>query len=241
MEARLLFMQLIDAELFVTHPCPDCELSAAFPDVSMAQWCNGRKEIFEITSPDRERLMEALKGAKEKIGSFHELARHGNSILLTKDCDCFEFKSVTSIADDCGCWVIFPVTYADGRERYRIIAPDRESLNRFVGEVKKDGTVKLLSVKPAADLKAIQAIGTVPVHFFQGLTDRQLHALVTAYESGLLDVPAKKRMDRIAKEQGFSRSTYGEHLRKAVYKVIQNSYPMLKLYDSSSGKKTDAR
>ena len=103
--------------------------------------------------------------------------------------------------------------------------------------MKEHGTVKVLSIKPATDLKALQSIGTVPVHFFQGLTDRQLHTLVTAYEKGLLDVPAKRRMDRIAKEEGFSRSTYGEHLRKAVHRVIQNSYPMLKLYDSIGGSK----
>jgi len=42
-------------------------------------------------------------------------------------------------------------------------------------------------------------------------------------------------MDRVAKAVGLSRSTYGEHLRKAMYRIIQNSYPMLKVYDQRAG------
>jgi len=230
-------MQLVDSEMLVQHPCPSCELSEAYPDVSMSQWCNGRKEVLEITSPDKDRLSEALRFAKERIGGLGEFARHGDSVIAMKNCSCFTYRSICALADDNDCWVLFPITYSDGWERYRIIAPSKDALNRFVSQIKEDGTVKILSVKPATDLKALQSLGTVPVHFFQGLTDRQLHALVTAYEKGLLDVPAKKKMDRIAKEEGFSRSTYGEHLRKAVHRVIQNSYPMLKMYDSIGDKR----
>jgi hypothetical protein len=34
----------------------------------------------------------------------------------------------------------------------------------------------------------------------------------------------------VAKKLGMSRSTYGEHLRKAVNTLMDNSYPMLKLF-----------
>jgi len=230
-------MQLIDSEILVQHPCPFCELSEAFPDVSMAQWCNGRREVLEISCSDRDQLSEVVKTAKTTIAGLEEIVRHGSSALAVRDCTCFKYRSVCAIADENDCWVLFPIQYSDGRERYRILAPGKEALSRFVDQLKEHGTVKVLSIKPATDLKALQSIGTVPVHFFQGLTDRQLHTLVTAYEKGLLDVPAKRRMDRIAKEEGFSRSTYGEHLRKAVHRVIQNSYPMLKLYDSIGGSK----
>lgn len=230
-------MQLIDSEILVQHPCPFCELSETYPDVSMAQWCNGRREVLEITCSDRDQMSEVLDAAKERIAGLEELARHGNSVLAVRDCTCFKYRSVCAICDENNCWVLFPIQYSDGRERYRILAPDRAALNRLVSQLKEHGTVRVLSVKPAADLEALQSIGTIPVHFFQGLTDRQLHALVTAYEKGLLDVPAKKRMDRIAKEEGFSRSTYGEHLRKAVHRIVQNSYPILKLYDTAGGDK----
>jgi predicted DNA binding protein len=54
---------------------------------------------------------------------------------------------------------------------------------------------------------------------------------VLAFENGLLDIPAKARMDRVARGEGVSRSTFGEHLRKAQLQLIRNSYPFLKLRD----------
>jgi hypothetical protein len=116
------------------------------------------------------------------------------------------------------------------------MSPGKASLSRMIEELKEQGTVKIISTKPAANLDALESIGTIPVHFFEGLTGRQLHALVSAFEKGLLEVPARSGMDEVAREEGFSRSTYGEHLRKAIYRIVQNSYPILKLYDSGSDK-----
>lgn len=232
-------MQLIDSEILVQHPCPFCELSEAFPEVSMAHWCNGRREVLEISCSDRDQLSEVVKSAKATIHDLQEIVRRGNSVLAIRNCTCFKYWTVCAVAENNNCWVLFPIQYFGGRERYRILAPGKEALSGLISQLKERGTVKVVSVKPLTDLNALQAIGTVPVHFFQGLTDRQLHALVTAYEKGLLDVPAKGRMDKIAEEEGFSRSTYGEHLRKAVHRVVQNSYPILKLYDSAGVGKRD--
>jgi predicted DNA binding protein len=77
----------------------------------------------------------------------------------------------------------------------------------------------------------IRDIGVVPVHFFEGLTDRQIHALAVAYENGLFDVPSRDKLDRVALKEGISRSTFGEHLRKAQFRIMKNSYPFLKLKD----------
>jgi predicted DNA binding protein len=63
---------------------------------------------------------------------------------------------------------------------------------------------------------------------FAGLTDRQIEVLVTAYEEGLMDVPSQGSMDAAAHKVGISRSTFGEHLRKAVNQLVTNSYPFIK-------------
>lgn len=47
-------------------------------------------------------------------------------------------------------------------------------------------------------------------------------------------MPARNQMSKVAEEEGFSRSTYGKHIRKAMYRIVQNSCPVLKLYDSGS-------
>lgn len=229
-------MQLIDSEIQVRHPCPLCDLSVAFPDVRMAHWCNGRKEVLEIVCPSPDRLPEVLRTAKKKLGDLEEIVRYGNSVLTIRGCHCFETQSVCAVCDETNCWFIPPIHYYGGSETYRIMSPGKSSLNRLMELLKKQGTVKIISTKPATSLDALESIGTIPVHFFEGLTDRQIHALVSAFEKGLLDVPARSRMSRVAKEEGFSRSTYGEHLRKAVCRIVQNSYPILKLHDSGIDK-----
>lgn len=75
------------------------------------------------------------------------------------------------------------------------------------------------------------SIGTVPVHLFEGLTERQVHALVSTIEGRFFELPARQKMDRIAAQEGLSRSTFAEHLRKAETQILQNPYPLLKLRD----------
>jgi len=231
-------MQLIDTEIQVRHTCPFSELSEAYPEVSMSHWCNGRREVLEIVSPTADKLPAILRSAKKILPDLEEVVRYGNSALTIRGCHCFEFQSVCAICDECNCWIIPPIHYYGGFETYRVMSPGKASLNRMIGMLKETGSVKIISTRPADNLDTLQSIGTVPVHFFGGLTNRQLHALVSAFEKGLLDVPARSRMDDVADEEGFSRSTYGEHLRKAVYRIVQNSYPILKLYDSGSDKET---
>lgn len=227
-------MQLIDSEIQVRHDCPFCELSGAFPDASMSHWCTERREVLEIVSSSAEQLSAILKTAKKILPDLQEIVRYGNSALTIRDCHCFEFKSVCTICDESNCWIIPPIHYHGGFETYRVMAPGKTALNRMMASLKEIGEVNIISIRPADNLDALHSIGTIPVHFFEGLTSRQLHALVTAFEKGLLDIPATRRMDDVADEEGFSRSTYGEHLRKAVRRIVQNSYPILKLYDSEA-------
>jgi len=107
-------------------------------------------------------------------------------------------------------------------------------LRKFVADVKKTGDVEVLSHRARDQLDRIHSLTTIPVHLFEGLTDRQVHILVSALEGGLFELPAREKMDRVAARAGVSRSTFGEHLRKAKMQILQNSYPFLKLRDQSA-------
>lgn len=97
------------------------------------------------------------------------------------------------------------------------------------------GEVELASLRTREEGAAFQELGMVPVPLFGGLAERQISVLVSAHESGLLSIPAQTKMDTVAKRMGMSRSTYGEHLRKAMHIIVENSYPVLKLYVRPSG------
>jgi len=231
-------MEIYDTRILVQHPCPFCDLSIAFPEADIALWCNRTNEVLQITAQGPAELKKILGTVRKTLG-MRKIVRHGISVFtMTRNCTCDRYRSFGKIADEYGCWGIPPTTYNGGWETHRVLSVGKAPVRKLVSELKKTGKVKILSHRTRDLLDFIGQLSTVPVHYFEGLTDRQINTLVSAFEYGLLDVPAKNRMDIIAKKVGLSRSTYGEHLRKAVYQLLKNSYPFLKLKAEGSKHKT---
>jgi predicted DNA binding protein len=224
-------MHFIDTRILVQHLCPFCDFSKTFPEVEMALWCNRTNDVLQITASDPSQLEEIMMAAHEYLGAREMFSDDQSALTMIRDCTCSGTSSVAAMADEIGCWLVPPVTYQGGWETHRVISSDNDSVRNLVGAIKRTGKAKLLSKRLRDQLDVIRDIGVVPIHFFEGLTDRQVHTLVVAYENGLLHVPALNKMDHIAPREGISRSTFGEHLRKAQFQIIRNSYPLLKLRD----------
>jgi predicted DNA binding protein len=222
-------MHFLDTRLKVQHDCPFCEFSAMFPEAEMVMWWSRDSELLEITAADPARLDAMLKAAKERLGACDMFQDGRSALLMTCECGYPKFRSIISIAEDTGCLLIPPHTYSGGWETHRVLSTGTEPLKKFVQEVEKSGRVEIISHRGRDALDALHDLNVVPVHFFEGLTDLQIRSVVAAYEAGLFEVPARTRMDRVAKAMGLSRSTLGEHLRKAQLQMLRNSYPFLKL------------
>ena len=226
-------MQLLDTEVRIRHPCPFCEFSGMFPDVEMTLWCGGERETMHYLVPEPTLLGEVIRASEEFLGT-ELMFKDERSAIVTGPCRHDEFPTVLNVADRHGCWMVPPETYRGGWETHRIICADRGVLRGFVDEIAREWEIEILSLRPRSTSDVISQVGVVPVHFFSGLTDKQLRSLVAAYEEGLLDVPARGDMDQLAKRLGISRSTLGEHLRKAQLQIVRNSYGYLKLHRAES-------
>ncbi len=227
-------MAFLETRVRVQHPCPYCNLSVAFPDVEMDLWTSTRSDVFHVTATTPERLRTALGAMRESIGARKVTYGESSALVITHRAQWAYPPSVTGIADRHNVWLVPPVVYLGGWETYRALSPSQGPLQRFVAEVRKVGTVEVLSHVTRERLDGIRSLGTVPVHLYEGLTDRQIHILVTALEAGLFDLPARETMDTVAAREGLSRSTYGEHLRKAETQILRNSFPLLKLRDQTA-------
>ncbi len=60
-----------------------------------------------------------------------------------------------------------------------------------------------------------------------GLTDRQLEALRTAYEMGYFEIPRRTSLDAVAQELDISASSLSERLRRAQTQLIQETVATL--------------
>ncbi len=222
-------MRYIESWVRVKHPCPFCEFSERFPEAEMTLWVSALTDLFQVTYPGNYQVEDMLEAGKDLL-AYSEAYHDANSILfLTQQPFIEEIESVMAVADETDCMLVPPMTFHEGWETHRLVTRSQDNVRRFVNEVSKKGQVEVLSLKSLDHMDLMNDVGVVPGLLLEGLTDKQAYVLTAAYESGLFDVPARAKMDEVANRVGLSRSTFGEHLRKAEYEVLKNLYPFLKL------------
>ncbi|NIP36163.1 MAG: hypothetical protein GWN18_14555 [Thermoplasmata archaeon] len=228
-------MRYIDTWVRVKHPCPFCEISERFPEAEMTLWSSPLTDLFQVALPPHysvQELMEVGKTTLDYTDVYHDA---GSVLFITHQPYIEQIDSVMAIADETDCMLVPPMTFHEGWETHHLVTRSQDNVRRFVNEVAKRGQVEVLSLKSLDHLDLMNEMGVVPGHLMEGLTDKQAYALTVAYEEGLFDVPARVKMDKVAQRTGLSRSTFGEHLRKAEYEVLRNLYPFLKLRCCRSG------
>ncbi|MFA5311815.1 MAG: helix-turn-helix domain-containing protein [Methanomassiliicoccales archaeon] len=222
-------MKVIDAKVRIRHECSMCRLSELFPDARMAVWCNGNMDAIHI-SAERPADLDSILDSVQKRSVTEEILRERCSAMtVVRECAC-DGEYVPGIIQRSGCWSIGPSTYEGGYEEHRLIAPSKNRLRECVSSLRLYGKVELSSIKTRETDETFKDLGILPVPVLEGLTERQIEVLISAHECGIFAIPARAKMDEVAKKLGMSRSTYGEHLRKAVNTLMDNSYPMLKLF-----------
>jgi predicted DNA binding protein len=221
-------MTVVDARIRVHHPCPYCDISAEFPEVLILLWCDNRRDLFLLSASDPAALRSILGAVKDAFHARPLLTDGTDALVTLPDFEWTDPPSVTGLARRAGVWVLHPVVYYGGTETYRLLAPSRPKVQRFIERVRRVGAVEVLSVTERGSLRTIRDLPSAAVHFFEGLTAPQARSLVAAYEGGLLDVPARSRWEEVARRVGVSRSTFGEHLRKGQLRLLANSYAALR-------------
>jgi predicted DNA binding protein len=221
-------MAVVDARLRVHHPCPYCDVSVEYPESLLLLWCDNRRDVFLVSSPTAAELREVVSAFRVAFHARALLQEGSEALVAIPDFEWSTPPSVTGLARRAGVWVLHPVLYYRGTETYRFLAPSKVALNRLVQRVRRLGDVEILSVVDRVGLEGIRETTTGTIHFFEGLTDRQTRCLIAAYEGGLLSVPARSKWEDVARREGLSRSTFGEHLRKGQLRLLANSYPSLK-------------
>jgi hypothetical protein len=222
-------MKVIDAKVRVQHDCSMCHLSELFPDARMAVWCNGSMDAIHISTERADDLDSILDTVQKRSVTEEILRERCSAMTVVRECAC-DGEYVPGIIQKSGCWSIGPSTYEGGYEEHRLIAPSKNRLRECVAALRLYGKVEISSIKTRETDETFKDLGILPVPVLEGLTEKQIEVLISAHESGIFQIPAKVKMDEAAKKLGMSRSTYGEHLRKAMNTLMDNSYPMLKLF-----------
>lgn len=126
----------------------------------------------------------------------------------------------TPVADACPCLVferhdcISDIESAsDGRLRFSLVVPDRETLRSIIGDLREAGTsVAVERIRQEGD--GGQLGGST-------LTEKQREALALAVELGYYDQPRGATLDDLAERLGISRSGVSQRLNAIERKLVR--------------------
>jgi len=224
----------IETVFRLQHSCPYNDLSKAFPEVEIFQWCDNKTEVLEMSISDRsrfealeERLDELAVGLKAKvlkrIFSYPDLQMVSNYNVSG-------FKSIDAAVERNHCMVVYPVTHRDGWEWYKILAFSERDLKRLFKDLDSFCTLEVESrkIKPTGAVRDTYVISRT--NLVGGLTMKQYQALALALESGYYQVPKKVTTNQIAKRLGVPSTTLEEHLRKGESKLLASVAPYMQLH-----------
>jgi predicted DNA binding protein len=221
-------------EMFVEldHHCTISDLSAKFPSANFQFWDNVQKGFLEITSKRAQDLYpmnlelrklqraDSCKILQKKVNSKGEL-----SALLTFD---HESKgSSVSLVGECGCFLIFPVVLAAGREYLHVLAFDKQASKRLMRSFNAVGRARIEKERRINfDMSGLSSI--IPlINPIADLTSKQVTALATSMKLGYYELPRHTSTGKIASAVNVPRTTFQDHRKKAETKLMNALAPYI--------------
>jgi predicted DNA binding protein len=122
-------MTLCEARLEVTFDSAFSDLTKKFPKSAIMIWCNAQTHLYEFHAGNQEELA-LLKEEAEKLVTQSSFIQNSQSFrFLSTSCDCGS-ENVSTILQDEQCWYVQPLIFENGMAHYRVICPDRDSIER---------------------------------------------------------------------------------------------------------------
>jgi predicted DNA binding protein len=223
-------LPLFEVVLKVTHDCPFANLSRKHPSMKMFTWCNREHEVHEIIAAGQEENKLVMHELSETAKVLEIFSNQCNAHVVTTPCYCNTDNSVTRNIDSFNLLHVPPVVYEKGWEYYRLIVFRHEDLRRLMQRLEEKGfTFEVVRKVPFNGFIASSLTLTADA-LFAGLTDKQMEALLTAYNSGYYRLPRRADVQTIAYRRHLSRTTFQEHLKKAENKLVASLVPYIQLF-----------
>ncbi|MGB9622753.1 MAG: helix-turn-helix domain-containing protein [Candidatus Bathyarchaeia archaeon] len=223
----------------VSHDCPFCNISRKFSSMKMFAWCNREHEVIEIVTD----YVEGYLSVKKEVSKLGEIVEESSGVgkvhLFTKKCFCAMENSIIMNIDSLNLLHISPVIYEGGWEYHRIIAFRHEDLKNLLDRLQGQGLDFEILRKVPFDGFIASSLTLTADALFSDLTDKQMDAVLEAYNKGYYSIPRKADVLAIANLKGIPRTTFQEHLRKAENKLISSLIPYIQLFKKAPPEKRE--
>jgi predicted DNA binding protein len=208
---------------------PIHRLTEKYPSLRIWMWCNFVQDVYEMESESPEGLRDAVTEFRGIYHVLDETEISTNIRLITQNCVCSKETTVHDNIQELEILNLMPVFYARGYEYYRLIAFSHEALAELFDRLNEQGFQ--IEVQEKAPFNGMVSDSLVTMNsLVSDLTEKQVDAIVTAYNNGYYQTPRRVNVQTIADREGVPRTTLQEHLNKAENKLISSIIPQIQLY-----------
>ena len=204
-------------------------LTEKFPTLKLWTWCNFQNDIHEIASDTPETLEAALTEFKDYYDVLEETPISSSVRLITQKCICSTETTLHDNIQELEILNLMPVYSAGGWNLYRFIAFKHEAFTELMRRGEEHGfELEVLEMVP---FNGMVSDNLIPLNSMIGkLTEKQMDAVVAAYNNGYYQTPREANVQNIADRVHVPRTTLQEHLNKAENKLISAIIPQILLF-----------
>jgi len=232
-------MPLTEVMLKMSYDHPFCAISRKFPSLKIFVWCNEEHDIIETIAEKQDENSAAIKELSKISEIVDKLSDQHKVQLITRKCRCKLEKWMGSGIGSFNLLYLSPIVYEQGWEYCRIIAFQHEDVKRFLRQLEEKGFLTEILRKVPFDGLLASAMTLTADALFSDLTEKQIDAILSAFNSGYYRLPRKANVGTIASKRKMSRTTFREHLKKGENKLIISLVPYLRLFKQASTKKRE--
>ncbi len=208
---------------------PIHRLTEKYPSLKIWMWCNFVQDVYEIVSDSPEEFHGAVEEFRRLYNVLDETEISTNIRLITQNCVCSRETTVHDNIQELEILNLMPIYYTRGHEYYRLIAFRHEALAELFDRLSDQGFQ--VDVLEKAPFNGMVSDSLITLSSLVGsLTDKQVDAIVAAYNSGYYQTPRRVNVQTIADRAKVPRTTLQEHLNKAENKLISSIIPQIQLY-----------
>jgi hypothetical protein len=203
----------------------------------MFEWCNREHEVFEMIVEEHEDYAAVMEEISKLHGIIGKSSDRDKVHLVMKSCYCELENSVSKNIDACNLLHVLPIVYEQGWEYYRVIAFRHKDLEKLLQRLGEKGFEFEILRKVPFDGFIASSLTLTADALFSDLTEKQISALLTAYENGYYRLPRKADIKEIAFKEQVPRTTFQEHLKKAENKLVAALVPYIQLFNHAPMKR----
>jgi predicted DNA binding protein len=208
---------------------PIDRLTEKYKSVRVWTWCNFVQDVHEMVSDDPAEFRMALDEFRGVYNVLEETEVSSSIRVITQNCICTKDTTVHDNIQELEILNLMPIYCEAGYEHYRLIAFRHEALSELFDRLQARGFQ--VEVEEQAPFNGMVSDTLITLNSLVGrLTEKQVNAIVAAYNSGYYQTPRRVNVGKVAERARVPRTTLQEHLNKAENKLISSIIPQIQLY-----------